>query len=93
MLDSFHEAQKVSHNIRANEKFKAISAGVFHSIALTSQNRLMIWGTSKDSQLGIPGQRMSAVPKELNINGLKSDEFVEHVGCGIYHSVAATSAA
>jgi RCC1 and BTB domain-containing protein len=55
-------------NYSMNEKFKAISCGAFHSMALTESGRVFSWGDNEFGQLGHGSFSDSNQPKLIEIN-------------------------
>ena len=70
------------------EQVVAISAGAFHSAAITAVSELLVWGWNAFGQLGIGGRRsISPVPTPVAaLSGMD----VRLVSCGADYTVAVT---
>jgi len=67
---------------------KSISAGMFHSLAITNDGSIWAWGNNAHGQLGVANIGMSTVPMQIAglqsaITGMNS---VKAVSAGTYHS-------
>ena len=69
-----------------------VSLGVYHGIALTSENRVFIWGSNNFSQLGLTENKEVLTPVEITkLIHLNTDEHVTKVLAGTAHTVVLTS--
>ncbi|MCF7924778.1 MAG: InlB B-repeat-containing protein, partial [Candidatus Izimaplasma sp.] len=74
------------------ETITQISAGALHMIALTSTNRVFVWGLNSEGQLGDGTQIDKHKPLEItSYLNLETSEFITFVNANGYHSFAMTS--
>lgn len=66
----------------------AISAGLAHSLALTSEGRVVAWGQNGDGQLGIDSIVNSNVPVQIVQSASLGRRSIVAIAAGGYHSVA-----
>src|ERR1044071_6681359 len=64
----------------------SIQAGIAHTIALTINGKVWVWGSNMHSQLGLISYNVIPVPMELRFN-----EPIISISCGYQHSIAITS--
>ncbi|KAJ8316665.1 hypothetical protein KUTeg_005784, partial [Tegillarca granosa] len=67
------------------QKYKMLAAGADHSIALTEDGDLYVWGGGSEGQLGLGDQTECPNPTEL-----KTEDAVVCVACGYYHTAFVT---
>lgn len=73
-------------------KIKLASAGLYHTIVVTEDNRVFSFGYNKHGQLGVStSSKMTWKPEEIPIDFLDQDESIEHIQSGMYHNILATS--
>ncbi|XP_076467036.1 X-linked retinitis pigmentosa GTPase regulator-like isoform X2 [Babylonia areolata] len=66
--------------------WKMLAAGCDHSMALTDDGRVFVWGGSSEGQLGLGEDESEVpVPKELDVG-----QPVTCIACGYYHSALVT---
>ncbi|XP_070189612.1 X-linked retinitis pigmentosa GTPase regulator-like isoform X2 [Littorina saxatilis] len=65
--------------------YRMLAAGCDHSIALTEDARVFVWGGNGEGQLGLGEESEIPVPKQLDIGQL-----VTCISCGYYHSALVT---
>lgn len=86
----FSESQlePIKINILLNEKFKAISCGACHSLALTEDGRVFSCGFDKFGQSGDGSLADSNQLKQIELN---NDVIIVKISCGLCHSLLLTS--
>lgn len=73
------------------ERFVMTDVGENHAIALTSTNRIFVWGSNQEGELGIPTiENFTFIPQELTIP-LNANETITNVYADSYTSFALTS--
>ncbi|XP_070189606.1 X-linked retinitis pigmentosa GTPase regulator-like [Littorina saxatilis] len=65
--------------------YRMLAAGCDHSIALTEDARVFVWGGNGEGQLGLGEELEIPVPKQLDIG-----QSVTCISCGYYHSALVT---
>ncbi|XP_041354796.1 X-linked retinitis pigmentosa GTPase regulator-like isoform X2 [Gigantopelta aegis] len=65
--------------------FKMLGAGAEHSVALTEDGRVFVWGSNNEGQLGLEDDEGYPTPKELDF-----DENIICIACGYYHTAIVT---
>jgi alpha-tubulin suppressor-like RCC1 family protein len=71
------------------ERIISISSGCHHSLALTCEGYVYVWGSNELGQLGNGKYRRSSVPSKVvlfNTNS-KSSILIEQIQCGAYHNL------
>ena len=63
---------------------KHITAGAYHSMACTEDNRLFVWGTNQYGQLGLVDTEIEPIPVQNTV----FNQPVTLVSAGWWHSVA-----
>ena len=81
----------------ADQRVAAVSAGYYHSLAISTSGRLFSWacgnfGGLNDGQLGLGTLREGTDPEEVIIEELADDETVVAARTGFYHTAVLTSA-
>ena len=76
--------------LRAGEKVVKVAAGRTHSLALSSQGRVMSWGNNCYGQCGRPIIENENYFKNQVIHEMRCDERVEDIVCGQDHSLLVT---
>jgi alpha-tubulin suppressor-like RCC1 family protein len=71
------------------EVFKAFACGLSHVIALTEDGKIYCWGRNESGQLG--NGITDFYDNEPQINHNLSDNIIEDIKCGSYHSLALTN--
>ncbi|XP_064594813.1 X-linked retinitis pigmentosa GTPase regulator-like [Liolophura sinensis] len=66
-------------------KYKMLAAGADHSMALTAEGRVLVWGSGSEGQLGLGAETECPKPKWLLF-----DKRVVCIACGYYHSALVT---
>ncbi len=75
-----------------NETVISVSAGSYHSSALTSEGRIFTWGKNSSGQLGDTTLDYKTLPNEItSAFSLAQDETIIDLSMGGYHSIAVTS--
>ncbi|MBK7256230.1 MAG: T9SS type A sorting domain-containing protein [Ignavibacteriae bacterium] len=69
----------------------AISAGGYHSLALTSEGTVYAWGLNNDGALGDGGSTSSSLPVRVYSEGEMSGAFITAVSGGGWYSLALSS--
>jgi alpha-tubulin suppressor-like RCC1 family protein len=77
--------------LQGGETVQMVVAGSYHSLALTTNNRIYTWGTNDYGQLGDGSTTNRSSPTLINFSGLQGGETVQMVVAGSYHSFAGTS--
>jgi alpha-tubulin suppressor-like RCC1 family protein len=72
---------KINYNLP--EKFKAISCGSQHSMALTEDGRVFSWGYNLVCQLGVDSFTDSNTLLQIDVNNI----IIEKISCGYSHSL------
>jgi hypothetical protein len=67
---SVSQLRPVKINFSINEKFKAISCGAYHSMALTESGRVFSWGENDDGQLGVGNFTNFNKPELIQMNDI-----------------------
>ncbi|MDB6173040.1 MAG: rcc [Chthoniobacteraceae bacterium] len=75
----------------AGKKVVAISAGIFHSLALCSDGTLATWGSNSDGQLGDGNSFNRSTPVEVINAGALRGKTVVAMAAGGFHSLALCS--
>jgi uncharacterized repeat protein (TIGR02543 family) len=80
------------HNLQSGESMAHISAGSYHSLAVTTQGRVYAWGWNDGyGQLGDGTYNDRLTPTLINVPNLQSGESMAHISAGSYHSLAVTT--
>lgn len=77
--------------VLAGKTISTIAAGASHSLALTSNGQVIVWGYNYYGQLGTNGTASSRVPIAMVDNGVLAGMTVAATSAGYYHSLALTS--
>ena len=81
-----------SFALESNETIVKISAGDYHSLALTSNNRIYVWGYNNFGQVGDDSLVNKDIPVDITSSfALSGAEVITVVEGGTYHSGAVTS--
>jgi hypothetical protein len=75
----------------AGKTVVAIAAGMYHSLALTSDGQVFAWGYNLFGQLGNNSTTQSNVPVAVNTSGALAGKTVVAIAGGGYHGLALTS--
>jgi alpha-tubulin suppressor-like RCC1 family protein len=76
----------------SNERVRDIQLGVAHSAALTSENRVFVWGLNNQGQFADDQTVVSHVPRDItNSLNLSDNENIVKLSSGYYHLGALTS--
>ena len=73
--NSFEEVKSISNCIN-------VSCGFSHTIALTSDNNLYVWGANKHGQLGLGDREDRHLPQKLVVEGISNSNIMS-VRCGM----------
>lgn len=72
----------------AGKNVVAISAGMYHSLALTSDGGVYAWGDNNYRQLGsIDDPAGSNVPMAINSSGVLAGKVITKIAAGLYHNL------
>ena len=65
-----------------------LAAGASHSMALTAEGKVFVWGSNTEGQLGLGGESEETVhcPTQLSL-----EVTVSEISCGYYHSALVTT--
>ena len=78
--------------LATSEKIIKISAGGFHALLLTNQNRIFTWGNNQYGQLGDGTYINKSKPINITPNCLlKNGEFIQELYAGLGHSLFITT--
>ncbi len=77
--------------VLASKTVIQVSAGGYHTCALTSDGLVTCWGSGGSGQLGNGGRSESAVPVAVDASGVLAGKTVTRVSAGDYHTCALTS--
>jgi alpha-tubulin suppressor-like RCC1 family protein len=75
----------------AGKQVVAVAAGGGHSLALTSEGRVLAWGAGTFGQLGTGASATSLTPVDVVTSGALSGKTVIAIAAGFSHSLALTS--
>jgi alpha-tubulin suppressor-like RCC1 family protein len=75
----------------AGKTVVAISAGQYHSLALTTDGQVFAWGYGFQGQLGNGSIDNQLSPVAVDATGVLAGKTVTGISAGFYHSVAVTS--
>jgi prepilin-type N-terminal cleavage/methylation domain-containing protein len=71
--------------------WKQISAGVYHTCAIASDDQVYCWGRNNDGQLGDNSTIDSSVPVAVDTSGALSGKTIKSISAGYYHTCAIAS--
>jgi alpha-tubulin suppressor-like RCC1 family protein len=77
--------------LEQQETMIEISAGGWHSLALSNLGFVYAWGYNKDGRLGNYKNINQNVPKKIKFHHLKKSERIVKIKAGFYHNIAMTS--
>ena len=72
----------------AGQKVIQVTAGLNHSLALTSEGRVFAWGRNDMGQLGRHTYNYESQPVEVNTEGVLSGRKASQIAAGEFHSLA-----
>ena len=75
----------------ANKTVLTVAAGIYHSVALSSDGLLFAWGNNSSGTLGDGTHSNSTVPVAVNMSGLPANDTVMAIAAGDYHTLALTA--
>jgi len=75
----------------AGKSVVAVSAGTFHSTALTSDGKVYAWGGTEENGLGDGSTADSAIPVAVSTAGVLAGEFVTRLSAGRDRTMVLTS--
>lgn len=75
----------------AGKTIVALAAGFYHSMALTSDGKILAWGSNSDGQLGKSGIFSGPTPVEVSTSGALLGKQVASISAGTNHSMAVTA--
>jgi alpha-tubulin suppressor-like RCC1 family protein len=78
-------------NLQSGETIAQVTAGYFHSLAVTTQGRVYAWGSNDIGQLGDGTSNDRLTPTLINVPNLQSGESVAHISACFRHSLAVTT--
>jgi len=77
--------------VLAGKTVVAISAGLYHSLALCSDGTMAAWGNNSSGQLGNNGSSQSTVPVAVLQTGVLAGKTVVAISAGEFHNLALCS--
>jgi uncharacterized repeat protein (TIGR02543 family) len=77
--------------LQVGETVQTVVAGSYHSLALTTNNRIYTWGDNGYGQLGSGTFTNRSLPTLISLTGLQGGETVQTVVAGSYHFLVLTS--
>jgi len=81
----------VTNGVLSGKTISAISAGLYHSIALSSDGMIYSWGHNFNGQLGNGNNNNSNVPVTVNMSGVLSGKTITGITSGGAHVLALDS--
>jgi alpha-tubulin suppressor-like RCC1 family protein len=78
-------------SLQSGETIAQVTAGYYHSLAVTTQGRVYAWGYNGDGQLGDGTTTRRTTPTLINVPSLQSGETIAQVTAGDVHSLAVTT--
>ncbi|MGH7217887.1 MAG: IPT/TIG domain-containing protein [Candidatus Microsaccharimonas sp.] len=66
-----------------------VSAGMYHTLALTANGQLYVWGSNQYGQYGDGGTISSAIPVAVNPGGALAGKSITSISAGGYHFTTA----
>jgi len=66
-------------------RIRTFDCGLFHSVAVTEENEVLVWGTNSHGQLGVPRAQRRAIPSPSVANVPPGETWVD-VQCGLGHT-------
>jgi uncharacterized repeat protein (TIGR02543 family) len=78
-------------SLQSGETIAQVTAGYFHSLAVTTQGRVYTWGANWYGQLGDGTNTNRNTPTLINVPNLQSGESIAHISVGSSHSLAVTT--
>jgi uncharacterized repeat protein (TIGR02543 family) len=78
-------------DLQVGEKIKYVSAGGYHSLALTTNGRVFGWGFNSFGSLGDNTNINKNIPTLISFTGLQVSETIEFISAGSFHSLAVTT--
>ena len=75
----------------AGKTITAVAAGMYHSLALSSDGKVFAWGENTGGELGSGTTTRSSVPVAVVDNGALAGKTVVAIAAGAYHSLALTA--
>jgi len=77
--------------VPATRKVVAVAAGASHSLALSSDGKVVSWGLNTNGQLGDGTNTQSTEPVDVNVMGVLAGRTVVAIAAGSSHSLALCS--
>ncbi len=90
-LTSYPQAV-ITNGALAGRKVTAISAGMLHCLALTTDGQVLAWGLNEFGQLGDGTTNNSSVPVAVDVGGALAGKTVTAIAAGASGSLALTAA-
>jgi len=78
-------------NLQEGERISEVSAGGYHSLALTTQGRLLAWGLNTDGRLGDGTDVNRKTPTLIFVPNLQSGEHIVQISARFNNSLALTN--
>jgi hypothetical protein len=77
--------------VLSGKTITAVTAGQFHSVALSSEGNIYAWGSNNHGQLGDNSTTGSKIPVAVDMSGVLYSKTITAVTAGIIHTVALAS--
>jgi alpha-tubulin suppressor-like RCC1 family protein len=77
--------------LQGGETVQMVVAGSYHSLALTTNNRIYTWGANGSGQLGSGTFLNRITPTVIAFTGLQGGETIQQISAGNFHFLVLTS--
>jgi alpha-tubulin suppressor-like RCC1 family protein len=77
--------------LQGGETVQMVVAGSYHSLALTTNNRIYTWGSNGYGQLGSGSSLNRITPTVIAFTGLQGGETIQQISAGNFHFLVLTS--
>jgi uncharacterized repeat protein (TIGR02543 family) len=78
-------------SLQSGETIAQVTAGYYHTLAVTTQGRVYAWGSNGSGRLGDGTTTSRNTPTLINVPNLQSGETIAQVTAGSVHSLAVTT--
>jgi uncharacterized repeat protein (TIGR02543 family) len=78
-------------SLQSGETIAQVTAGYYHTLAVTTQGRVYAWGSNGSGRLGDGTTTSRNTPTLINVPNLQSGETIAQVTAGYFHSFAVTT--